>query len=96
VKNMIDLKEAMEKAKQFIVEMEGEQDDLHLEAALLSNDKKSWSVTYSYRRNIENPNDLQKVLGMMVKKIYKKVILDSESKEIIGYYDRSYDKSEAA
>ena len=49
---MIDLKEATAIAKNFIIEMDGEQDDFHLESAVLSLDKESWQVTYSYKRKL--------------------------------------------
>lgn len=93
---MIDLKEAIAIAKNFIIEMDGEKDDFHLESAVLSLDKESWQVTYSYKRKLENLNDLQKILGVKERKFYKKVIIDSKDKKIIGYFDNAYDKSEAA
>jgi len=90
---MIDLKKATEKAKGFIVEMEGEQKEFHLESALLSSDKKNWEVVFSYKKSLEHINDLQKILGLKERKIYKKVIIDNDKIEIIGYSDAAFDKS---
>lgn len=92
---MIDLKEATEIAKEFISEIDGNYSDIHLESVLLSADRKSWEVAYSYSKKLEEPNELQKMLGFYKRKFYKKVIIDSENKQIIGY-DNSYDKLEAA
>ncbi len=93
---MIDLKEATKIAKGFIIEMEGEQEAFHLESVLLTLEKDSWQVIYSYKQKIENINELQKLLGLKERKIYKKVIVGSENKEIIGYSDYAFDKSEVA
>lgn len=47
---MIGLKEAMEIAKKFIVDVNGEQENFLLEEISLSPDGKKWEVTYSYNR----------------------------------------------
>ena len=91
---MINLKKATEIAKEFIIEMEGEQDSFHLESVLLAPVKDSWQVIYSYKKKIENINELQKILGLKERKIYKKVIVGSENREIIGYSDVAFEKSE--
>lgn len=91
---MIDLKEATEIAKNFITEQE-QLDDIHLETVLLSPDKERWQVVFSYSQRLESINDLQKLLGIKDRKFYKKVIIDNETKEIIGY-DNSYERREAA
>ncbi len=93
---MIDLKEATEIAKKFIIEMEGDQEGFHLESVLLTSDKKSWQVIYSYKKKIENLNELQRIMGLKERKIYKKVVISNEDKKIIGYSDGAYDRSEAA
>lgn len=61
---MIDLKEPIEKAKQFIVELNGEPDNFQVEEVFLSESRKSWFVTLSYYRKNDSPNDLQKALGL--------------------------------
>ncbi|CAN5841566.1 hypothetical protein BH20ACI4_BH20ACI4_26600 [soil metagenome] len=91
---MIDLKEATEIAKKFLFEDE-KLNDIHLETVLLSPDKERWEVVFSYSQKLENINDLQKLLGIKERKFYKKVIIDNESKQIVGY-DNAYDKREAA
>ncbi len=91
---MTNLKEATEIAKKFLFEEEN-LNDFHLETILLSPDKDRWQVVFSYSQKLENLNDLQKILGIKERKFYKKVIIDNESKQIVGY-DNSYDKREAA
>lgn len=91
---MIDLKEATEIAKNFLAEYENSS-DIHLENVLLSPDNKRWQVVFSYSQKLENINDLQKLLGIKVRKFYKKVIIDNENKQVIGY-DNAYDNREAA
>jgi hypothetical protein len=81
---MIDLKEAIEKAKQFIIDLNGEQEKLQLEAAYLSRASNSWNVTYSFWRKEESPNQLQQILGINSRKIYKTIEIDAESGEVIG------------
>ncbi len=84
---MIDLKEAAKIAKDFIVDFDGEQENFRLESVLLSPDRKSWQVAYSYSKKIEELNNLQKALGLNERRVSKKVIIDNENKEIIGYYE---------
>ena len=93
---MIELKEALDIAKNFIVEVNGGQEDFQLEEVGLSDDKKSWQVTYSYYNKIESPNQLQAALGLDKKRVYKRVVIDSESKDIIGMYNWAYVNREAA
>lgn len=93
---MIDLKEAIERAKQFIVELNGEPEKFQIEEVILSEDKKTWLVTVSYYTKIDSPNELQKTLGFEGRKAYKRVIIDSKTEEIVGMYNWSYEKREAA
>ncbi len=93
---MIGLTAAMEIAKNFIVEMNGQQENFQLEEILLSNDKQTWEVTYSYDKKIENPNQLQLALGLEKRKAYKRVVINSESKEVVGMYNWAYENREAA
>jgi len=93
---MIELTEAMKIAKDFIIDMNGQQENFQLEEIFLSNDKNTWEVTYSYDKKIENPNQLQVILGVDKRKAYKRVLIDNESKEIVGMYNWVYEKREAA
>jgi hypothetical protein len=92
---MIGLKEAIEKAKTFIVEINGEQEQFQIEDISLSDDKRNWFVTLSYMQKIGSPNQLQTMLGLEGRRTYKKVVIDNESKEIIGMYNWAYEKREA-
>ncbi|HEV7645894.1 MAG TPA: hypothetical protein VGO50_18285 [Pyrinomonadaceae bacterium] len=93
---MIDLKEAIDKAQEFIMQMYGLGEQLQVEEAILSPDKKSWSVTLSYFNKIKAPNELQKVLGLQGTKEFKRVVIDSENRSVIGLFNKPYDRSEAA
>lgn len=93
---MIDLKEAIERAKQFIVELNGETEQVQVEEVILSEDKQNWLVTVSYYKKIDSPNELQKTLGLEVRRVYKRIVIDNKTEEIIGMYNWSYDRREAA
>lgn len=93
---MIELKDAMKIAKEFIIEINGEQEDFQLEEITMSNDKRNYEVTYSYNKKIDNPNQLQLALGLDARKAYKRVVIDRESKEVVGMYNWAYKNREAA
>jgi hypothetical protein len=93
---MIDLKEAIERAKQFIVELNGEPEQFQVEEVILSEDKQNWLVTVSYYKKIDSPNELQKTLGLESRRVYKRIVIDNKTEEIVGLYNWNYDKREAA
>ena len=92
---MIDLKEAIARAKQFITELNGEQEQFQVEEVMLSDDKKNWIVTVSYFKKIQFPNELQKTLGLDTQRAFKRVIIDSENENVVGMFNWSYDRREA-
>lgn len=81
---MIEIKDAVEKAKSFIVELYSEAEKIQVEAFNLSDDKKTWDVTYSFWRKAEPINQLQAVLGITGSKVYKTVKIDAEKGDVIG------------
>jgi len=81
---MIELKEAVEKAKDFIADFFDKPEKIQVEAFSLSEDKKSWNVTYSFWRKAESSNQLQMILGITSSKIYKTIQIDTEKGEVIG------------
>ncbi len=81
---MIELKDAVEKAKNFIIEFFGESQRIQVEAFTLSDDKKSWNITYSFWRKFEPVTQLQSILGITGSKIYKTIEIDIESGNVIG------------
>jgi hypothetical protein len=98
---MINLKEAIERAKELLIEMNGDLENLDVEEVVLSPDKKNWSVVLSYVKKIEKPTSLQTAMGITGSKNYKKLLVDSESKDFIGMYNWTFgtngaDKTEAA
>lgn len=92
---MTELKEAIEKAKQFIVELNGEPEQFQVEEVFFDKDKQNWLVTLSYNKRIDSPNSLQKALGFDNLRTFKRVIIDDETKNVIGILNWSYDKPEA-
>jgi hypothetical protein len=81
---MIELKEAVEKAKDFIADFFDKPEKIQVEAFSLSEDKKSWNVTYSFWRKADSSNQLQTILGITGSKIYKTIQIDTEKGEVIG------------
>lgn len=84
---MIQLREAVEKAKQFIIEINGEQEDLQLEYIKHLEPGNIWRITYSfYREESAPPNQLQSVLGISGngKRIYRTIDIEDQSGEIVG------------
>lgn len=93
---MIDLRGAIERAKQFMVELNGETEQFQIEEVILSEDKQNWLVTVSYYKKIDSPNDLQKTLGLEGRRVYKRIVIDNKTEEIIGMKSWSRDIREAA
>lgn len=81
---MIQIKDAIEKAKNSINEIFGEPEKIQVEAFSLSEDKKSWKVTYSFWQRSEPISQLQAVLGITGSKVYKTIEIDAESGDILG------------
>ncbi len=92
---MIDLKEAIERARQFIIELNGQPEQFQVEEIILSDDKKNWLVTVSYLKKISSPNELQKTLGLENQRAYKRVVIDSDNENVVGMLNWSYDRREA-
>lgn len=92
----MDLKKATEIAKKFIVDFNGEPDNLALEEISLSPDKSTTDVVYSYNKKHVNPNSLQKALGLEGIRHYKKVVIENDSEEVLGMYNWTYEHREAA
>ena len=81
---MIQINDAIEKAKNSIIEIFAKPEKIQVEAFGLSEDKKSWNVTYSFWQKSEPVSQLQLVLGITESKVYKTIEIDAESGEIIG------------
>lgn len=93
---MINLKEAMNIAKNFIIDINGEQEALQLEEIILSSDEERWEVTYSYSKKLETPNQLQAALGLDRTKSYKRIVIDNKTGNVVGMYNWAYENREAA
>ncbi len=72
------------RAKDFITKFFDEPERIQLEAFSLSDDKKSWNISYSFWRKTESSNQLQEVLGITGSKVYKTIEIDAEKGEVIG------------
>lgn len=95
-KSALDMKDLSELAKQFITELNGEQDQFQVEEVLLSEDGKSWVVTVSYFRKHKTPNELQRTLGLLGNRVYKKITIEKNSYNVVGMSDWSPERREAA
>ena len=82
---MIGLKQAIERAKEFIIEMNGEQEDLQLESVKHFESNHIWRVIYSFWRGENSPNQLQTVLGINPNgRVYRTIDLNDVNGEVIG------------
>jgi hypothetical protein len=94
--NIMDLKEAIAHAKHYLEDINGKVENPQVEEAVLSQDKKSWSVVLSYFNIIEKPTDLQTTLGITGSKVYKKFVINDADKSLTGLYNWTFDRKEVA
>ncbi len=66
---MIEIEDTVKRAKDFITKFFEEPERIQLEAFGLSDDEKSWNVTYSFWRKAEPINQLQTILGITGSKV---------------------------
>jgi hypothetical protein len=88
------IKEISDLAKQFIVELNGEQAQLQVEEVVPT--KESWQVTVSYFHKYTSPNQLQRTLGLKGYREYKKIMIDRKTKHVVGISNWSPERREAA
>jgi hypothetical protein len=81
---MIEIKDAIEKAENFITDFFNNPERIQLEAFGMSDDGKSWNITYSFWLKAEPINQLQTVLGITGNKVYKTIKIDAEKGDVIG------------
>ena len=81
---MIEMKKAMEIAKNFIISFSGAKTGLHLEEAYLYNDENIWRVTYSFFEKNHPLNELQELAGITGRRTYRTIEIDNENAEVIG------------
>jgi len=75
---MIELKDAIEKAKTFINDINDTSGDARVEEAFISTDETYWAVAVSYvSRDAENT------------RVTKMVHVNSDSGKVIGMYNQS-------
>ncbi len=92
----VDIKKAMDIAKQFVAAVSGEVENVQLEEVALSADKSKTEVVYSFDKKFLKPNSLQKTLGLESLRSIKKVVVENESGEVLGMYNWSYDERREA
>lgn len=90
------LRKAIEIAKGFVSEISGEPENLQLEEVSISEDKKKTEVVLSFDKKIKDPNSLQKALGLEGLRNVKKIIVENSTGEVLGMYNWTYDRREAA
>ena len=94
-KSAQNIKDLSELAKQFIAELNGEQEQFQVEEVLQS-DKKNWIVTVSYFRKHKKPNELQKTLGLLGNRVYKRLTIERDGYNVVGMSDWSPERRETA
>ena len=78
---MIDVKEATDKAKEYLVAFFPEAEKIQLEEVELTNDKAHWFITLSYE-GVSNSVASSLLVGKSVR--YKLFKLDAESGEVVS------------
>lgn len=81
---MIKMQEAMEIAKNFITNYGGRKQGFLLEEAYLSEEKKTWKITYSFFQKTDALNALQEMAGIEGRRVYRTVEIDNESGEVVS------------
>lgn len=81
---MIEIKDAIKEAENFIKGFFSTPERIQLEAFGLSDDGKFWNITYSFWLKAEPINQLQTVLGITSNKVYKTIKIDAEKGGVIG------------
>lgn len=81
---MIEIKDAVKIAKDFIIEFFDKPEKIQIEAFSLSDNKKYWNVTYSFWQKAEVINELQTILGITGSKVYKTIQINVENGEVVG------------
>jgi hypothetical protein len=77
---MIELKDAIEKAKEFISEVYGQPEEVTLESAKPK--KTYWLIKFRIPLSIKPINSLQNVLGINKRIFYKTVRIDKKGKVV--------------
>jgi len=93
-RDALEINEVSDLAKKFIIELNGDQGNFEIEEVLLSGG--NWIVTISYYRKVHEPNELQRTLGILGRRVYKRITIDSEKSRVIGMSEWSPEHREAA
>ena len=93
------IKELSELAKKFIIELNAEHivlgtEDFEIEEVIHRDEK--WIVSVSYFRKIKEPNELQKTLGILGRRVYKRITIDWKKRQVLGMSDWTPELREAA
>lgn len=88
------MKELSEFAKVFITELNGKPTQFQVEEVIYRDGK--WDVTVSYYRKVSEPNELQRTLGILGRRVYKRITIDWSKKQILGMSEWHPERREAA
>ncbi len=81
---MIEIKEAMKIAKDFIDNYGGKKEGFHLEEAYLNKEENTWKVTYSFFQKNHPLNALQELAGIEGRRVYRTIEIDNKNGEVVG------------
>ena len=88
------VRELSEFAKKFLMELSGDLTQFEVEEVMFND--KHWILTVSYLRKINEPNELQRTLGILQRKVSKQITIDWPKKQVLGMSDRPLERREAA
>ncbi|NOT47918.1 MAG: hypothetical protein HOP17_09260 [Acidobacteria bacterium] len=80
-------------ARKFLVELNGEM--THFDVEEVKFDGDHWVVAVSFLRKISEPNELQRTLGILERRIYKRITIDWKKQQVLGMSDWSPERREA-
>lgn len=81
---MIEMKEAMEIAKNFINEVSGRKEGFRLEEAYPDEKKKYWQITYSFIEPLSISSLLQEAAQLNGRRVYRTIQIDNKTGDVIG------------
>lgn len=81
---MIEMKDAMEIAKNFIIEVSGNKGEFRLEEVYLDEKKKTWQVTYSFLESRPFQSLLQELAKAEDRRVYRTIQIDNGTGNVIG------------
>jgi len=81
---MLEMNDAMEVAKNFIIEVSGQKGNFRLEEAYLDDKKKNWHITYSFSEPRPFSSLLEEFAKMEDRRVYRTIQIDNKTGNVVG------------